>query len=148
MGRPLIPGFTAFCMLCARQRAALIRIGRCGSYRGMPVKLLRQMLALLIVTAYVGATMLQPAPAAAASASAMSGMMQEHDSQRDHMPCKGMVPHCITDLGCVFLVSLPAMPGPAFYTAAEWSPVNYAGSPQMLHGRSIKPALGPPITLV
>ena len=34
----------------------------------MPVKLLRQILALLIVTAYVGATMLQVAPSYAANA--------------------------------------------------------------------------------
>lgn len=111
------------------------------------MKLLRQVLALLIVTAYVGATLLQAVPTMAAPAAAMTGMMPDQNSQGDQMPCTGMAPHCVTDLGCVFLVSLPAAPDPDFYTATEWSSVTYAGSPQILHGRSIKPALGPPITI-
>jgi len=47
----------------------------------MPVRLLRRILALLIVTAYVGATTLQVAPTYAANAhmssSSMNGMMHE-----------------------------------------------------------------------
>ena len=73
------------------------------------MNLLRRILALLIVTAYVGATMLQVAPTYAANAdmssSSMNGMMHEHDSPDDKMPCKGMLPNCVTDIGCIFLVT-------------------------------------------
>ena len=75
------------------------------------MKLLHRILTLLIVTAYVGATTLQVAPTYAANAdmrhTAMGGMMHEQDSPGDKMPCKGMLPGCVTDLGCIFLVSLP-----------------------------------------
>src|SRR6266478_5811492 len=115
----------------------------------MLVKLLRRILALLIVTAYVGATMLQVAPSYAANAdmssSSMAGMMHEHDGP-DKMPCKGMLPGCVTDLGCIFLVSLPA-PNVTLFTVTAWLSVIYDNAPEALPGRTIKPALGPPISL-
>jgi len=114
------------------------------------VKLLRRTLTLLIVTAYVGAMMLQVAPSYAASASmsssSMDGMMHEQDGQGDKMPCKGMLPGCVTDLGCIFLVSLPT-PNVALFTVTVWSSVIYDNAPEALGGRTIKPALGPPISL-
>jgi hypothetical protein len=116
----------------------------------MPVKLLRRILALLIVTAYVGATMLQVAPTYAANAdmssSSMNGMMHEQDGQGDKMPCKGMLPGCVTDLGCIFLVSLPA-PDPTIVGMTAWSSVIYDNVSEGSRGRTIKPALGPPISL-
>jgi hypothetical protein len=116
----------------------------------MPVKLLRRFLALLIVTAYVGATVLQAAPTYAANAdmshAAMGGMVHEQDSPGDKMPCKGMVPGCVTDLGCIFLVSLPA-PDVTLFTVTAWSSVIYDNVSEGLRGRTIKPALGPPIAL-
>ena len=114
------------------------------------MKLLRQILTLLIVTAYVGATMFQVAPIYAANAdvgsTAMTGMMHEQDNPGDKMPCKGMLPGCVTDLGCIFLVSLPT-PNVTLFTVTAWSSVIYPGSDQSLRGRTIKPALGPPISL-
>ena len=114
----------------------------------MPVKLLRQILTLLIVTAYIGATMVSAAPSFAAGTqmhhAAMGGMMHDQKSPHDKMPCKGMLPGCITDLGCIFLVSLPA-PDLAFTTVTAWSSVTYDNASHGLHGRTIKPALGPPI---
>jgi hypothetical protein len=114
----------------------------------MSVNLLRRSLALLIVTAYVGATVFQVAYAANAnmSNSSINGMMDEQDGQGNKMPCKGMLPGCVTDLGCIFLVSLPA-PNVALLTVTAWSSVTYADSSQSLRGRSIQPALGPPISL-
>jgi hypothetical protein len=116
----------------------------------MPMKLLRRIFALLIVTAYVGATMLQVAPTyaanAAMSSSSMNGMMHEQDGQGDKMPCKGMLPGCITDLGCIFLVSLPA-PDLTLVTMTAWSSVIYDSASEGSRGRTIKPALGPPISL-
>ena len=116
----------------------------------MPVKLLRRILVLLIVTAYVGATMLQVAPTYAASSdmsrSSMAGMMHEPDGQTDKMPCKGMLPACITDIGCIFLVSVPT-PDLTLVTTTTWSSVIYDYASDALRGRTIKPALGPPISL-
>ena len=117
-------------------------------FRGMPVKLLRQILTLLIVTAYIGATMLPAAPSHAANAAmnhaGMGGMMHDHQNPGDKMPCKGMLPGCITDLGCIFLVSLPT-PDLALVGVTAWLSVSYDNASQGLHGRTIKPALGPPI---
>jgi len=117
------------------------------------VRLLRRILTLLIVTAYVGATTLQAVPSYAAAMNHaamnhtdMNGMMHEHDGQTDKMPCKGMLPGCITDLGCIFLLSLPA-PNVTLFTVTARSSVIYTGSSESLRGRTIKPALGPPISL-
>jgi hypothetical protein len=116
----------------------------------MPVRLLRRILALLIVTAYVGATTLQVAPTYAANAhissSSMNGMMHEQDGSGGTMPCKGMLPGCVTDLGCIFLVSLPA-PDLTLVAITARSSVIYDNASEGLGGRTIKPALGPPISL-
>ena len=113
------------------------------------MKLLRRILAVLIVTAYVGATM-QVVPTTAVNAgmsrTAMDGMMHEQNKPGGKMPCKGMLPGCITDLGCIFLVSLPA-PDLTLVALTAWSSVSYDNASQGLHGRTIKPALGPPIPL-
>ena len=114
------------------------------------MNLLRRILILLIVTAYVGATMLQVAPTYAANAemssSSMAGMMHEHDSPGDKMPCKGMLPNCVTDIGCIFLVTVPT-PDLDLFTTTTWSSVIYDNASDALRGRTIKPALGPPISL-
>jgi hypothetical protein len=117
----------------------------------MPVKLLRQILSLLIVTAYIGATILPAAPGHAANAgmnhAATGGMMQDHQNPGDdRMPCKGMLPGCISDLGCIFLVSLPA-PDLRLVGVTASSSVSYDNASQGLRGRTIKPALGPPIRI-
>jgi hypothetical protein len=115
----------------------------------MPVNLLRRILALLIVTAYAGATMPQAAPTFAANAgmsSSMTGMMHEQDGKNHKMPCKGMLPNCITDIGCIFLVTLRT-PDVDLFTRTSWSSVIYDSASNALHGRIIKPALGPPISL-
>jgi hypothetical protein len=133
----------------SRPGGALIAPGWRSTFERMPVKLLRQTLALLIVTAYVGATMFQVAPTYAANAdmssAAMNGMMHEQDGQGDKMPCKGMLPGCITELGCIFLVSLPST-DLTLVTVTAWSSVIYDNASEGLPGRTIKPALGPPIS--
>jgi hypothetical protein len=115
----------------------------------MPVNVLRRILALLIVTAYAGATMLQVAPTFAADAGTSSSMattMHEQDGRKDKMPCKGMLPNCMTDIGCIFLVTVPT-PDVDLFTRTRWSSVIYDTASDALHGRTIKPALGPPISL-
>ena len=114
------------------------------------MKLLRQILTLLIVTAYLGATVFQVAPVYAASADmssgSMNGMMHEQHGQGEKMPCKGMLPNCMTDIGCIFLVSVSS-PDLNLFTTTTWSSVIYHNASEALRGRSIKPALGPPISL-
>jgi hypothetical protein len=116
----------------------------------MPVNLLRRILALLIVTAYVGATVLQVAPTyaedAGMSSASMAGMMHEHDSPGDKLPCKGMLPNCVTDIGCIFLVTVTT-PDLNLFSVTTWSSVIYDNASEALRGRTIKPALGPPISL-
>ena len=128
----------------------LIAPGRRNTFSRMPVKLLRRILVLLIVTAYAGATVFQVAPVFAASAAktsaAMNGMMHEEPGHSDKMPCKGMLPGCITDIGCIFLVSVPT-PDLTLATTTSWSSVIYGNASDALRGRTIKPALGPPISL-
>jgi len=90
----------------------------------MAVKLLRGILTLLIVTVYVGATMLRFAPSYASNAdmnhAALGGMMQDRDEPSDKTPCKGSLPGCVTDLGCIFLMSLAA-PDLTLVTVTVWS---------------------------
>ena len=112
----------------------------------MPARLLRGFLALLIVSAYLGATVLAVAPIAnAASADMNHGMMHEPGVTGDEMPCKGTVPGCVTEFGCIFLVSLPA-PDLTISAMVGWSPVTYLVAGGFLRGRSTKPALDPPIS--
>jgi hypothetical protein len=111
----------------------------------MPVRLLRQVLTIFVVIAYLGATMLATAPMANAAPAPMNGMMHEQGSMGDKMPCQGSLSGCTTEIGCIFLVSLPP-PQLTFATMIVWSSVRYSLSPEFLDGRSIKPALGPPIS--
>jgi hypothetical protein len=112
----------------------------------MSVKLLRLFLVLLIAATYVGATSVAPMVYADATGTS-SGMMQEQDGQSDNMPCKGMPHGCVSELGCIFLVSMPAADLTVF-TTADWSSVTYSDASAALYGRTIKPALSPPILFV
>ena len=111
----------------------------------MPVRLLRQIISMLLVAAYLSATIFTTAPAAYAAPSEMSGGMMMQHGTNDQMPtpCKGLKTGCVTELGCVFMVSLPA-PDLTVTAAIDWSPVTYTVSSEFLDGRSTKPALGPP----
>jgi hypothetical protein len=110
----------------------------------MSVKSLYRILALLVVAAYIGATMLHVANADM-SGSSMNGMTHEQDGPGDKMPCKGMPPNCVTDIGCILLVSVPT-PDLNLFTKTSWSSVIYDNASKALRGRTIKPALGPPIS--
>ena len=112
----------------------------------MPIAL-RRIVALLIVTAYVSAAMVQHVPFASATAGDMgTGMAHHQEPPKDRMPCKSTPQPCVADLGCMFLVSLPAVADPSLLTLTAWASVEYQVAPQPLPGRSIKPALGPPIS--
>src|SRR5882762_8352775 len=108
---------------------------------------LRRVLALLILTAYASVATIQLAPLAQAmSGDVGTGMAHPQEGPTHRMPCKSTPPLCVTDLGCIFLVGLPSMPDPTLLTLTAWSMVHYLGSPHALHGRTVKPAIGPPIS--
>jgi hypothetical protein len=114
----------------------------------MPVRLLRQIFSVLLVAAYVSATVLTAVPSASAAPHGMPDGMMMPDLAGDAMPMpcsKGMKSSCVTDFGCIFMVSLPAT---HFGVAARiaWSAITYTISDDFLRGHSIKPALGPPIS--
>ena len=111
------------------------------------MRLLRQLISMLLVAAYLSATILLTAPVACAAPSEMSGMMMKQDmGDQTPMPCKGMKTGCVTELGCIFMVSLPA-PDLTLAAAIDWLPVTYTVSSEFLDGRTTKPALGPPRSL-
>lgn len=115
----------------------------------MPVRLLRQILSVLLVVAYVSATILAAAPGASAASHPMPGavkMMMGDAGNTKPMPCsKSMKLDCFNELGCIFMVSLrPA--DLSVPTAISWSMVTYPALAEFLRGHSIKPALGPPIS--
>jgi hypothetical protein len=114
----------------------------------MPVRLLRQIISMLLVAAYLSATVFATAtaPAYAAPCEMSGGMKMKQDSANDQMPYKGLKIGCVTELGCVFMVSLPT-PDLTVTAALDWSPVIYTVSAEFLDGRSTKPALGPPRSL-
>jgi hypothetical protein len=104
---------------------------------------------MLLVTAYLSATIFVAAPAAYAAPNNMSGgMMMKQGGTGDQtpMPCKDMKTGCVTELGCIFMVSLPA-PDLTVTAAVDWSLVTYAVSSEFLDGRSTMPALDPPRSL-
>jgi hypothetical protein len=113
----------------------------------MPVRLLRQILSMLLVAAYLSATVFTTMPVAYAAPSEMSGgMMMQQNGASDQMPMpcsKGVKTGCVTELGCVFMVSLQA-PDLTLTAAIDWLPVTYSASAEFLAGRPMKPALGPP----
>jgi hypothetical protein len=115
----------------------------------MPVRLLRQIVSVLVVVAYTSAALLTVAPGANAAQHAMpAGMMMKTDAAGDTMPMpcsKHMKSNCFNELGCIFMVSLPAA-NPSAPTVISWSVISYPFSSEALRERSIKPALGPPIS--
>jgi hypothetical protein len=115
----------------------------------MPVRLLRKLISVFIVVAYVSATILTTVSSVNAAPHAMNGggMMMNMGKAGDHMPMpcsKSMKSGCVTDLGCIFLVSLPAAHS-AITTMIEWSMIAYTADPEFLREHSIKPPLDPPI---
>ena len=125
----------------------MLEQSRPASYPNAMPTTLRRLVALLILTAYMSAATFPLVPAAHAMSGDMGTSMAHHqDNPNDRMPCKSTPQPCVADLGCMFLVSLPAVSDPTLLTLAAWASVQYPGSPQTMHGLSVKPALGPPIS--
>jgi hypothetical protein len=120
---------------------------RCGLFRCL--------LGLLMLGAFLCAGLAQAMPTAVATSMAstpgmsdmasMPGMsMHQHDTAP--MPCKGPIPNCCGDIGCIAMVALP----PGFTPTVQplvWSRVTYANFALAPAGVSPEPDLGPPIQL-
>ena len=113
------------------------------------------MVALFSVIAFVGGMTLQLMPprealavshAAAPDCPHMTAMQAKDMDSAPAMPRKGMDPECVKQMGCLGTASLP-LPQPmpaavfAYSKIAYWLPASFPS------GRSIEPALLPPIGL-
>jgi hypothetical protein len=118
--------------------------------------LLHRLTIALTIAAFVGGMTLQllpPKAALAANGTApVSGdclhmAMPPHDAGVGHtMPCKGMDPECVKQMGCLGTPSLPLRFGASFVPFA-YGKVAYWSPAILRDGRSIKPDLFPPIGL-
>ena len=113
---------------------------------GQPLK---RLFAILVAVAFFHASMLQAMPAAAMQASA-DMTMATYDGNPDSspMPCKGMTPTCMIDLGCIFMIAAP-VPASQVIVRVAWSTVSYQWpSVAIKDGRIRAPDLRPPIRLI
>ena len=103
--------------------------------------LIRRLVVALSLLAFVGTGIASPM----ASAQPHMAMASQAMGDDGSMPCG---PHkaltCMTDLGCVLLVGIPAPSGHGA-TVLSWSTLTYTVSHSAGEGLSLQPALGPPI---
>ena len=113
---------------------------------GQPLK---RLFAILIAVAFFHASMLQAMPAAAMQAGADRTMATYHGNpDSPPMPCKGMTPACMIDLGCIFMIGAP-VPASQVIVHLAWFPVSYQWpSAAIADGRILAPDLRPPIRLI
>jgi hypothetical protein len=97
----------------------------------MLVRVLRQAFTILIVSTYFGATILAAAPMANAAPAPMNGMMHEQGGMGDKKPVSRLAAGCTTEIGCIFLVSLPP-PQLTLATMIIWPSVRYSVSREFL----------------
>ena len=117
----------------------------------MSARLLRQICSVLIVTAYLGATLIAAVQSAAAASYEMSGrmtMQSGDDGQAMPMPCqKKMKAGCVTEAGCMLVVTVLAS-HPCLATRVGFTAVTYVAAAEFLDGHPIKPPLDPPISRI
>ena len=109
----------------------------------MCIAFLRQLVVVVTLGAFLNAGAMQLAfPLQAAPAD--MAMMTPADGTAP-MPCKDMMPICMTDLGCVLMIGLPSAPPALTMTLLFWSRVHYGEPARLAEGLTRKPALDPPI---
>lgn len=121
----------------------------------MRLRLARLVIAAITICAFLGVGLVQNMPSAQADTAGMAMVADQgddgaampcHGTQKPD-PCKNKVPGCMTDLGCLFVVALPALPT----RVAErlvWGRVTYWARDNLAEGVTPEPYLGPPIRLV
>jgi hypothetical protein len=117
---------------------------------------LRRLVAILVAVAFFGASMVQVTSAIAMPAGAdmagMAGMTMAADgsgADSRPMPCKSMTPACMIDLGCIFMIGVPAPPATPLRVHMAWARVAYPWPSGALADESNRaPDLRPPIRLI
>ena len=112
----------------------------------MRFQLFRHVVLVITLGAFLSAGLAQAAWPLQAAASPNTTMMADAGSDAP-MPCKGMTPACMTDLGCIFMIGMPIVSPALSMTRLSWSRVSYGDLAQLADGLTRKPALDPPIFL-
>lgn len=117
-------------------------------------RLLHRLLVALTAFAFFGGGILQAMPVENGQGShtmqvgmpcdQMTGMMQSPKSGTE-MPCKGITPECIKQMGCIGFPSLPATH--QLSTSVTYAVVSYHLLQQSVQGVSPEPDLFPPIAI-
>ena len=113
-------------------------------------KLIRSLLAILVATVLIGAPAVQAMitmPCQTVAASATDHQLSSAQAQ-DPMsaPCEGTMPGCVDMLGCGLNASLPFQVTTVAHKLI-WISAAYQAVSELHEGLSVKPYLGPPITI-
>lgn len=106
--------------------------------------LIRHLVLVITLGAFLGAGAMRVSWPVQAAASSGITMMTPADGDAP-MPCKGMAPTCMTDLGCIFMIGLPTVSPALTMTRLSLSRIRYGDLAQVADGLTRKPALDPPI---
>jgi hypothetical protein len=122
----------------------------------MPI-ILRRLVVALSVLAFVGGMTVQAVPSALAlGLSSMAGdakadpecprMAMEHPRDRVPvpLPCKGIMPDCVKQMGCLGIAALPDH-SDRISVPVAYGIVAYSAPCPVLSGRDVEPDLFPPI---
>ena len=116
---------------------------------GMSGHPFRRLFTILFTVAFFGASTLRVMPAIAMPAGMdMTMAAQGGAPDTAPMPCKGMTPACMTDVGCIFMIGVP-VPIASMVAGLAWAPVTWHWWPvEVAAGRVRAPELRPPIRLI
>jgi hypothetical protein len=114
------------------------------------IKLIRSLVAILVVTVLIGAPAVQAMFAVPCQNVVMSATDQQLSSAQPPAstpaPCKGMMPGCADMLGCGIDASLPVQVPTAAHRLI-WTSLSYQANADWHEGLSEPPYVGPPITI-
>lgn len=137
--------------------ANFLQLASVRRYAGaMSLRLLRLVVVAITICAFIGAGLMQNLTLSANTAAVGTTMMADQGGEdgasmschnKSAPPCRDQVPSCMTDLGCVFAVALPAWPVRATERLV-WDSVTYWSLIRLTEGISPEPAVEPPIRLV
>ena len=116
---------------------------------------IRVLVTVVVACALIVAGLAQGLPSAHAAPSATKTAVVDHlhgcapTTSHGHRTgsSKYLVPPCMSDFGCLLVVSIPAT-SPSFSKHFSWSRVAYWSRAEFVRGIESKPILGPPIRRV
>jgi hypothetical protein len=156
----VMPGTRTTDIIMARRECASNRSGSALSARTVDascksmLRALRHFLFLLVAFAIIGGTTSGFARSAqygdlmvtADSPCGMAMMQPASDHEKPMMPCKGMTPDCIKQMGCIDITALPATRAPGHELIVTYSVVDYWSSSSTLASLDPEPEPIPPRT--